>query len=74
MKFKLKGKPPKPSRRVNVYNFKTVHVVASLALMLNVFILACIAFGNPIAATMVTSAISTTVIFFYFMIRDMFSS
>ena len=71
MKFKLRGKPPQAPKSKNVYNFKTWHVFTSLALMVNVFIFACIEYGNPIAATMITSAVSTSIIFFYFMMKDM---
>lgn len=71
MKFKLKGKPPVPPKKVNVYNFKKAHLLASILLMVKVFILALIKYQNPVAAIMITSAVSTSIIFFYFMIKDL---
>ena len=70
MKFKLKGKPPIPRKRINAYNFKTWHVVVSIALMINIFVLALHEFGNPLGAILITGTVSSAIIFFYFMIKD----
>lgn len=71
MKFRLKGKPPKPPKKVNVYNFTRGHLTASLALMINIFIVAFLEFKNPLGAMLITGTISSAIIFSYFMIKDL---
>lgn len=71
MKFKLKGKAPQAPKRVNAYNFKTYHLVASIALMISVFILALMEFGNPLGAMLITGTVSSAIIFSYFMVMDL---
>jgi len=70
MKFKLKGKPPEAPKRVNAYNFKTYHLVASIVLMIKIFIFVLYEFQNPLGAMLITGTVSSAIIFFYFMIKD----
>ncbi len=73
MKFKLRGKPPKAPQRVNIYNFKNWHLIASITLMVSIFIFALLEFENPLGAMLITGAVSSAIIFFYFMIMDLLS-